>query len=140
MNTLYQAQVSAEGGRNGKVKSSDGVLEFEVRMPKELGGKDDGYTNPEQLFAAGYSACFDSALNLVALKSKVKLKNTRVTATVGIGDNGNGGFALSAKLEVSIPGLERDLAEKLMNQAHQVCPYSNATRNNMEVELVLIEE
>lgn len=139
MKTLYQAQATATGGRDGQVKSSDGVLNVEVRTPKELGGKGGEFTNPEQLFAAGYSACFDSALQHVARLQKVALKETEVTATVGIGQNTDGGFGLEVALEVKISGVTREVAEKLMHTAHQVCPYSNATRNNIEVNLTLVD-
>jgi len=138
MKTQYQTTVTATGGRNGHVKSEDSILDLEVRMPKELGGN-GGATNPEQLFAAGYAACFDSALNLVMGKAKVKPSNeTIVNATVGIGPNAEGGFQLEAKLAVEIPGVDRETAQKLLEQAHQVCPYSNATRGNIEVALELV--
>ena len=138
MKVLYQAQATANGGRDGKVKSSDGILDFETRTPKELGGSGGEFTNPEQLFAAGYSACFDSALNLVARMQKIKLENTEVTATVGLGRIETGGYGLEVNLKVKIPGVEKALAEKLLATAHQVCPYSNATRGNIEVTLELI--
>lgn len=140
MKTLYKAQATATGGRNGQVKSSDDVLNLEVRMPKELGGTGGAFTNPEQLFAAGYSACFDSALNHVARMQKIEIKDTEVTATVGIGSIPSGGFGLEVALEVKIPGVEREVAQKLLETAHQVCPYSNATRNNIEVSLTLVDE
>ncbi len=140
MKTLYKAQATATGGRNGQVKSSDDVLNLEVRMPKELGGTGGAFTNPEQLFAAGYSACFDSALNHVARMQKIAIKDTEVTATVGIGSIPSGGFGLEVALEVKIPGVEREVAQKLLETAHQVCPYSNATRNNIEVSLTLVDE
>jgi Ohr subfamily peroxiredoxin len=140
MKTLYKAQATATGGRNGQVKSSDDVLNLEVRMPKELGGTGGAFTNPEQLFAAGYSACFDSALNHVARMQKIAIKDTEVTATVGIGSVPSGGFGLEVALEVKIPGVEREVAQKLLETAHQVCPYSNATRNNIEVSLTLVDE
>jgi len=138
MKTQYQTTVSATGGRNGHVKSEDGFVDFDVLMPKELGGK-GGATNPEQLFAAGYAACFDSALNLVIGKAKVKPEGeTTVKATVGIGPNDAGGFQLAVKLSVEIPGVEKEKAQELVEEAHQVCPYSNATRGNIEVELEVI--
>jgi osmotically inducible protein OsmC len=135
---LYTAHATATGGRNGNIKSSDDVLNLEVRTPKELGGQGGTYTNPEQLFAAGYAACFDSALNLVISMGKVKTGTTTVTADVSIGKNGNGGFGLAVKLSVSIPDVDRETAHQLLEKAHQVCPYSNATRNNIEVELELV--
>ena len=138
MKTQYQTTVSATGGRNGHVKSEDGLIDFDILMPKELGGK-GGTTNPEQLFAAGYTACFDSALNMVIGKAKVKPeKETTVTAIVGIGPNNEGGFQLAVKLSIEIPGVEKEKAQELVEKAHQVCPYSNATRGNIEVELEVI--
>lgn len=135
MKVLYTAAATATGGRNGQVKSSDGVLDLEVRMPKALGGAQDGYTNPEQLFAAGYSACFDSALNLVIKTGKITTGTTTVTAEVSIGQNDTGGFGLAVKMAVNVPGVDQQQAEELVAKAHQICPYSNATRGNMEVIL-----
>lgn len=135
---IYTAHATATGGRNGHVKSSDGVLDLEVRIPKEMGGSGGAYTNPEQLFAAGYAACFDSALNLVIRTQKVTAGTTAVTAEVSIGKNNNGGYGLSVKLQVAIPDVAPALAQELIEKAHQVCPYSNATRGNIEVELALI--
>lgn len=132
---MYTAEVTATGGRNGKVVSDNGVLNLEVRSPKALGGSSDDYTNPEQLFAAGYSACFDSALNLVIKQAKVQTGETSVTAKVDIGKLDNGGFGLAAKLSVNIPEVSQEVAEELVVKAHQVCPYSNATRGNIEVIL-----
>lgn len=137
MKTMYEAQATATGGRSGQVKSSDGVLDLEVRMPKALGGKGGDYTNPEQLFAAGYAACFDSALNLVAKQAKAKIDSS-ITATVGIGPNDAGGFQLAVKLQARIEGVERAVAQQLLEKAHEVCPYSNATRGNIDVELELL--
>lgn len=137
MEKLYTAQATATGGRNGQVKSSDGVLDIEVRMPKALGGGKEGYTNPEQLFAAGYAACFDSALNLIIGNAKVQAGTTSVTADVSIGKIENGGFGLAVKLNANIPGVTEDVAKELIEKAHQVCPYSNATRGNIEVELTV---
>ena len=138
MKTQYQTTVSATGGRNGHVKSDDGFVDFDILLPKELGGK-GGTTNPEQLFAAGYAACFDSALNMVIGKAKVKPeKETTVIATVGIGPNDKGGFQLAVKLSIEIPGVAKEKSQELVEKAHQVCPYSNATRGNIEVELEVI--
>ncbi|GAB3566475.1 organic hydroperoxide resistance protein [Spirosoma luteolum] len=134
---LYTAQATATGGRNGHVTSSDQVLDLDVRMPKELGGSGGAYTNPEQLFAAGYAACFDSALNRVIRMSKVQTGTTTVEASVGIGQNGDGGFGLTVSLVVTIPGVDQAVAEELVAKAHQVCPYSNATRNNIDVTLTV---
>ena len=132
---LYTAVATAKGGRNGNVSSSDGVLNLEVRMPKELGGAGGAYTNPEQLFAAGYSACFDSALNLVIKNAKLNITDTSVRAHVSIGANETGGFGLVITLDVNIPGIEKEQAALPVENAHQVCPYSNATRGNVEVTL-----
>ncbi|GJH40012.1 organic hydroperoxide resistance protein [Capnocytophaga sp. HP1101] len=135
MTPMYTAVATANGGRNGKVVSDNGVLSLEVRTPKALGGANDDYTNPEQLFAAGYAACFDSALNLVAKQAKAPIGETTVTAHVSIGKNDNGGFGLAVTLQVNVPGVSQQEAEALVAKAHQVCPYSNATRGNVEVKL-----
>lgn len=137
MKTLYQTRASATGGRNGHVVSADGVLDLKLAIPREMGGPGGALSNPEQLFAAGYAACFDSALAFVAAQRKLKLTHTRVDATVGIGQNGAGGFGLTVKLDVTIPDLPREEAEALLAQTHTVCPYSNALRGNVDVELVL---
>ena len=137
MKTLYQTRASATGGRNGHVVSADGVLDLKLAIPREMGGPGGALSNPEQLFAAGYAACFDSALAFVAAQHKLKLAGTRVDATVGIGQNGAGGFGLAVKLDVTIPDLPREEAEALLAQTHTVCPYSNALRGNVDVELVL---
>ena len=135
MKNLYTIGAKATGGRNGHVKSENTVLELEVRMPKALGGANDDYANPEMLFAAGYAACFDSALNLVIKQSKVQTGETTVTAKVSIGQLENGGFGLAAELQANIPGVSLEEAEVLTEKAHQVCPYSNATRGNIEVKI-----
>lgn len=135
MKNLYTTAVTAQGGRNGHVKSDNGILDIEVRMPKALGGSNDDFTNPEMLFAAGYAACFDSALNLIIGKSKIETGETTVKAKVSIGQIENGGFGLAAELEVNILGVSLEEAQSLTEKAHQICPYSNATRNNMEVKL-----
>lgn len=136
MKTLYTASVTATGGRNGKVKSENGVVDFDVCMPKALGGANDDYLNPELLFAAGYSACFDSALNLVLQQNKVKAETT-VKADVSIGQLENGGFGLAAVLTISVLGVSLEDAKLYAEKAHQICPYSNATRNNIDVELIV---
>ena len=137
MDTLYTATALATGdGRNGRVESSDGILAADVRAPKEMGGP-GGATNPEQLFAAGYAACFHSALRGVAKRSGADVTDSEVVADVSIGPNGDGGFGLAVGLEVTLPQVERAEAEKLAEQAHQVCPYSNATRGNIEVTLAV---
>ena len=138
MRTLYETSATVTGGRNGKVTSEDGVLELEVRMPKELGGTQQGFTNPEQLFAAGYASCFDSALNLVMNQEKIRPENpSSVKATVGLQSDSTGGFQLVVSLNISIPGIENQLAKELVDKAHKICPYSNATRGNIDVELNL---
>ena len=135
MNALYTAKATSSGaGRAGHVKSSDGVLDQTLAVPAGLGGPGGAGTNPEQLFAAGYAACFHSALQLVARKEKVRLTDATVTAEVSIGKQGEG-FGLSAELVVTLPGVERADGEKLVDAAHQVCPYSNATRGNIDVAL-----
>lgn len=134
---LYQAQATASGGRDGKAASDDGQLSVKLTTPKELGGAGGEGTNPEQLFAAGYSACFLGALKLVASKAKAELpEETAITGQVGIGPEGEG-FGLAVTLNVHTPGLDQKQAEELVHKAHQVCPYSNATRNNVPVELVV---
>ncbi|RYF26210.1 MAG: organic hydroperoxide resistance protein [Flavobacteriales bacterium] len=137
MKILYGTQATAKGGRNGKVKSDNGVLDLEVRMPKGLGGANDDYANPEMLFAAGYAACFDSALNLVIKQTKIETGETTVTAKVSIGQLENGGFGLAATLHANIPNVSLEEAQSLIEKAHQICPYSNATRGNMEVQLTV---
>jgi Ohr subfamily peroxiredoxin len=132
---LYTAVATARGdGRNGEVTSSDGVIDESLAIPKEMGGPGGEKTNPEQLFAAGYSACFHSALQLVARQAKVQLSDTTVTAEVSVLKQG-AGFGLGVALNVSLPGLDQAQADQLVEQAHQVCPYSNATRGNIEVAL-----
>lgn len=135
---LYTAAATATGGRNGHVKSSDDVLDLQIRAPKELGGGGGAYSNPEQLFAAGYAACFDSALSLVIRTEKITAGETTVAAQVSIGKYANGGFGLAVKLSVSIPGVTAEEAHRLTEKAHQICPYSNATRGNIEVELEIV--
>lgn len=137
MKVLYTAAATATGGRNGQVKSDNGVLDLQVRMPKALGGQDDLHTNPEQLFAAGYAACFDSALNRVIKLAKAEAGETAVAAKVSIGQLDNGGFGLAVELAVTIPGVNAAQAQELVEQAHAICPYSNATRNNIDVQLTV---
>ncbi|MEV6626299.1 organic hydroperoxide resistance protein [Amycolatopsis sp. NPDC051106] len=132
---IYTAVATARGdGRNGEVTSSDGVIDESLAIPKEMGGPGGDKTNPEQLFAAGYSACFHSALQLVARQAKVTLHDSTVTAEVSVLKQ-DVGFGLGVALNVSLPGLEQAQADQLVEQAHQVCPYSNATRGNIEVAL-----
>jgi Ohr subfamily peroxiredoxin len=136
---LYTAQATANGGRDGRAASSDGVLNVQLSTPRELGGAGGPGTNPEQLFAAGYSACFLGALKFVAGKEKVALPaETTVTGRVGIGAIPTG-FGIEAELRIKVPGLPRDQVQALVDKAHIVCPYSNATRGNIDVKLVVEE-
>lgn len=135
---LYTATATSTGGREGRATSSDSALDIQLSTPRELGGAGGPGTNPEQLFAAGYSACFIGALKVVAAREKVALPaDTSITGRVGIGPIANG-FGIQAELQVSIPGMPRDSAEALVAQAHQMCPYSNATRGNIDVTLTVV--
>ena len=135
---LYTATATATGGREGNAKSSDGVLEVKLSTPKELGGAGGPGTNPEQLFAAGYSACFIGAMKAVAAKQKISIPaDVSITGSVGIGPIPTG-FSIQVELKISLPGMARDAAEALVHAAHQVCPYSNATRGNIDVTLTLV--
>ena len=133
MTALYTAVATATGAPNRKVTSDNGVLSLELRSPKALGGANDDYTNPEQLFAAGYAACFDTALNLVIKQTKVTTGVTTVTAHASIGKLDTGGFVFAVTLQVNVPGVSLEQAKELADKAHQVCPYSNSTRGNIEV-------
>jgi osmotically inducible protein OsmC len=138
MQVLYTATATATGdGRNGHTTSDDGLLDVDVRIPKEMGGA-GGATNPEQLFAAGYAACFHSALKVVAGKDTASVEGSEVSASVGIGATDAGGFGLEVELDVSLPNLDRSAAETLVARAHEVCPYSNATRGNIDVALRVV--
>ncbi|MFE1173639.1 organic hydroperoxide resistance protein [Streptomyces sp. NPDC058773] len=136
VDVVYTAVATAENGRDGRVASDDGKLDVVVNPPKEQGGSGAG-TNPEQLFAAGYSACFQSALSVVARREKADVTGSRVTAKVGIGKTPDGGFGLTAEIAVSIPQVDAATARDLVAKAHQVCPYSHATRGNIEVKLTV---
>ena len=134
---LYRSKATATGGRDGRATSSDNVLDVKLTTPKELGGAGGDGTNPEQLFAAGYSACFLGAMKFVAAQQKLQLPaDTQVTGQVGIGQIPTG-FGIEVELTISIPGLPRADAEALVQKAHIVCPYSNATRNNIDVTLTV---
>lgn len=137
MNVLYKTTASATGGRTGRAATADGVLKVDLVTPKELGGTGGNATNPEQLFAAGYAACFLGAIKVVAGQQKKTVPaDAKVTAEVGIGANPKGaGFAIDVALTASLPGLSRAEAEALVQEAHKVCPYSNATRGNVDVRL-----
>ncbi|OCH66799.1 organic hydroperoxide resistance protein [Vibrio splendidus] len=133
MTTLYTTSATATAGRNGQVSTDDNLLSVALSYPKEMGGTGEA-TNPEQLFAAGYSACFSNALLHVAKEMKIKIVSAPTTATVGIGPNENGGFALTVALSIELD-LEQEQAVTLVKTAHQVCPYSNAVRDNIDVKL-----
>jgi osmotically inducible protein OsmC len=135
MTTLYTTSATANAGRNGQVSTDDKKLDVALSYPKEMGGTGEA-TNPEQLFAAGYSACFSNAILHVASQSKIAIKAAPTTATVGIGPNENGGFALTVALAVNLE-LEQAAAVELVKTAHQVCPYSNAVRGNIDVQLTV---
>lgn len=139
MQALYTAEATATGGRQGHVRSSDGVIDLDLALPKEMGGAGGARSNPEQLFAAGYAACFIGAMKFVASQGGPKVPTeASVTSTVGIGPRSAGGFGLDIELAVSLPGLARADAEALVEKAHQVCPYSNATRGNVDVRLSVV--
>lgn len=136
---LYTATATATGGREGQARSSDGALAVKLSTPRELGGAGGDGTNPEQLFAAGYSACFLGALKFVAARQKVALPaDTAITGKVGIGQIPTG-FGIQAELTISAPGMDRQQLQALVEQAHIVCPYSNATRGNIDVSLVIAD-
>ena len=138
MQVLYKATATSTSGRDGRSVSSDGVLDVKLSTPKELGGAGGAATNPEQLFAAGYSACFLGAVKYVASQQKVLVSNeSKITAEVGIGQI-PGGFGLDIELQISLPGVSQEVAQDLVSKAHQVCPYSNATRGNIDVRLVIV--
>ena len=139
MKVLYSTQATATGGREGKAATADGVLSVTLSTPKELGGAGGPGTNPEQLFAAGYSACFLGALKFVAGKAKIHIPaDATVTGQVGIGARDDGeGFGIEVALTITVPGLEKSVVEDLVAKAHIVCPYSNATRGNIPVTLTV---
>ncbi|WP_322985387.1 organic hydroperoxide resistance protein [Streptomyces sp. S584] len=134
IDVAYTAVATAENGRDGRVSTDDGKLDVVVNPPKEMGGSGAG-TNPEQLFAAGYSACFQGALGVVARQEKADISGSTVTASVSIGKTEAGGFGLEVAISASIPNVDPATAQALVEKAHQVCPYSNATRGNIKVEL-----
>ena len=139
MDILYTAEATARGGREGRVASSDEVLDLELRFPKELGGPGGPHTNPEQLFAAGYAACFHAALKLAAGADGIDVTESAVTARVGIGPTDAGTFGLAVELLAELPGVAQPIAEAVVARAHERCPYSNAIRGNIEVTLTTIE-
>jgi osmotically inducible protein OsmC len=139
VNVLYTTSATATGGRDGEAATKDGSFKVKLSTPKELGGAGGSGNNPEQLFASGYSACFIGAMKFVASQKKIAVPaDTTVTATIGIGPRSEGGFGLTASLDVSLPGMDKAAAQKLVEEAHQVCPYSNATRNNIDVKLNVV--
>jgi len=139
VNVLYKTSARATGGRDGRSATLDGSLDVKLTTPKELGGEGGEGNNPEQLFAAGYAACFIGAMKFVGSQTGVKVPaETAITSTVGIGPRSEGGFGLTVALAIELPGLERKVAEELVEKAHQVCPYSNATRGNIDVQLSIV--
>ena len=139
VNVLYRTKATATGGREGHARTEDGKLDVNLAIPKELGGNGATGNNPEKLFAAGYSACFLSAMKFVATQGGPKVPdNTSVTGTVGIGPRSEGGFGLDVELDISLPGLPRAEAQDLIEKADKICPYSNALRGNVPVRLKLV--
>ncbi|WP_089663892.1 organic hydroperoxide resistance protein [Christiangramia echinicola] len=138
MKNLYKTKVTTHGGRNGRTRSEDGIIDMELKMPKSMGGEGGDYSNPEQLFGAGYSSCYGSALEVVAKKNKVDLGDYSVTAVVKLGQTESGNLQLSVTLDSYIPGVDVETGEKLVNEAHEICPYSRATRDNIDVTLNLL--
>ncbi|MGD8195321.1 organic hydroperoxide resistance protein [Herbiconiux sp. P18] len=139
MEAIYTAIAHATGGgRDGHVRSEDDRLDFDTRPPKEMGGSGEG-TNPEQLFAAGYSACFLGALHAAGRELKLDTKDAEVSSSVSIGSNGEGGFGLAVELDVYVPNLSPEEARQAADKAHTICPYSNATRGNIEVTVNVVE-
>jgi lipoyl-dependent peroxiredoxin len=135
MKVLYTAEAIATGGRDGRARTSDGTLDVLLKPPKELGGPGGDATNPEQLFAAGYGACFLNAVSLLARMEKISAKQFSITTRVGLGQTDDGGFGLQAELHCELPDIEPDQAESLVRSAYDVCPFSKATRGNIEVAL-----
>ncbi|GFM21308.1 MULTISPECIES: organic hydroperoxide resistance protein [Mycobacteriaceae] len=140
MKTLYTAEALATGeGRDGHGRTSDGKVDVALSIPKEMGGAGTG-TNPEQLFAVGYAACFHSALRLVARQDGADVSDSTVGSRVSLGSNDTGGFVLAVELEITLPNVDHDTAQALAEKAHQVCPYSNATRGNIDVVLTVTDD
>ncbi len=140
MKTLYTAEALATGeGRDGHGRTSDGKVDVTLSIPKEMGGTGVG-TNPEQLFAIGYAACYHSALRLVARQQKADVSDSAVGAKVTLGSNDDGAFGLAVELEITLPNVDPDTAQQLAEAAHQVCPYSNATRGNIDVKLTITDD
>lgn len=138
VDVIYKTRATATGGRDGAARSDDGSVDVRLVVPKEMGGPGGPGANPEKLFAAGYSACFLGALKAVSGKIGVKVPaDASVTAEIGFGPRSEGGYGITANLVVSLPGVDREAGTRLMNAAHEICPYSNATRNNLDVGLTL---
>jgi len=138
MHVLYQTSATSTGdGRNGHVRSVDGVIDTGLAVPKEMGGPGGALPNPEEFFAAGYAACFHSALRGVARRAKITLTDDAITVDVGVGPDDEGGYGLTVAIEAELPGIDEAKAKELLDAAHQVCPYSNATRGNIDVKLTL---
>jgi lipoyl-dependent peroxiredoxin len=136
---VYTATATVHGGREGHARSSDGVIDIDLKIPKEMGGPGGAGSNPEQLFAAGYAACFEGATRFVAREKKITLKDASVTAHVGIGPREPTGFGIAVKLEVHLEGVDQATAQDLVDTAHRdICPYSHATRGNVDVQIVLV--
>lgn len=138
MKTLYTATATALGGRTGHVSVEDGPIDLNLSTPKAMGGKGGDGTNPEQLFGSAYAACFGGALEVVAKERKLKLKEVSVTANISFNEDEDGGFMLSAVLDAYLPGVDQETGEELINAAHEICPFSKATRDNIDVELNLL--
>jgi lipoyl-dependent peroxiredoxin len=139
LSTIYTTSVTSSGnGRSGHVRSDDGALDLDLALPQAASSSGDTVTNPEQLFAAGYAACFHSAVRLIADQRKIRLTDTTITAVVSLGPNTQGGFELTVTLRAALPGVDKDVAQQLVQAAHQVCPYSNATRGNIDVSLEVL--
>ncbi len=134
MEKLYTVSATSLGGRTGHVKTSDGILDLDLKAPKEMGGP-GGATNPEALFAAGYSACFNGALNLAAKLKRVRVGETQIKMTITLGKDDAGNFRLGALIEATVPGVTQAQAEELVKDAHNICPYSRATKGNIDVEI-----
>jgi Ohr subfamily peroxiredoxin len=139
VDVIYKTTATAKGGRDGSARSDDGSVDVKLVVPKEMGGPGGVGANPEKLFAAGYSACFLGAMKAVSGKVGVKVPaDATVTATIGFGPRSEGGYGITAALAVSLPGVEHEAGERLLHAAHEVCPYSNATRGNVDVGLSLV--
>jgi len=139
VDVIYHTSATAKGGRDGSARSDDGSVDVKLVVPKEMGGPGGVGANPEKLFAAGYSACFLGAMKAVSGKVGVKVPaDATVTATIGFGPRSEGGYGITAALAISLPGVAPEAGERLMNAAHEVCPYSNATRGNVDVGLTLV--